>query len=55
MFQGGAYIVTLMDKFAAGNSILFAVFFEALAVSWIYGKIFLLGLLVKKIATLYKC
>ena len=37
--QGGAYIVTLMDRYAAGYSILFAVFFEALAVSWFYGKI----------------
>ena len=45
--QGGAYIVTLMDRYAAGYSILFAVFFEALEVSWFYGKIthvfFLLG------------
>ena len=37
--QGGAYIVTLMDRYAAGYSILFAVFFEALAVSWFYGNI----------------
>ncbi|KAH3883274.1 sodium-dependent dopamine transporter-like [Dreissena polymorpha] len=35
--QGGAYVVTLMDKYAAGYSILFAVFFETLAVSWAYG------------------
>lgn len=35
--QGGAYVVTLMDKYAAGYSILFAVFFETLAVSWVYG------------------
>ncbi|KAK3084699.1 hypothetical protein FSP39_017685 [Pinctada imbricata] len=35
--QGGAYVVTLMDKFAAGYSILFAVFFESLVVSWAYG------------------
>ena len=31
-------MVTLMDKYAAGYSILFAVFFETLAVSWAYGK-----------------
>lgn len=30
-------MVTLMDKYAAGYSILFAVFFETLAVSWLYG------------------
>uniref|UniRef100_T1J2S9 Transporter n=1 Tax=Strigamia maritima TaxID=126957 RepID=T1J2S9_STRMM len=36
-FQGGAYVVQLLDRYAAGYSILFAVFFEAIAVSWIYG------------------
>ena len=30
--------MTLLDKYAAGYSILFAVFFETLAVSWIYGE-----------------
>ncbi|ELT92925.1 hypothetical protein CAPTEDRAFT_144422 [Capitella teleta] len=35
--QGGAYVVTLMDKYAAGYSILLAVFFETLAISWLYG------------------
>ncbi|ESO08385.1 hypothetical protein HELRODRAFT_74696, partial [Helobdella robusta] len=35
--QGGAYVVTLLDKYAAGFSILFAVFFETLAVSYFYG------------------
>ncbi|PVD31393.1 hypothetical protein C0Q70_06805 [Pomacea canaliculata] len=35
--EGGLYVVTLMDKFAAGYSILFAVFFETLAISWAYG------------------
>lgn len=33
-------MVTLMDRYAAGYSILFAVFFEALAVSWFYGMCF---------------
>ena len=37
VLQGGAYVVTLMDRYAAGISILFAVFFETLAVSWAYG------------------
>jgi solute carrier family 6 dopamine transporter-like protein 3 len=38
VLQGGAYVVNLMDRYAAGYSILFAVFFESLAVSWFYGK-----------------
>lgn len=28
-----------MDRFAAGYSILFAVLFESIAISWIYGMI----------------
>ncbi len=35
--QGGFYFFNLLERFAAGYSILFAVFFEAIAVSWIYG------------------
>ncbi|RWS23773.1 Sodium-dependent dopamine transporter-like protein [Leptotrombidium deliense] len=35
--QGGAYVVNFLDTYAAGYSILFAVFCEAIAVSWIYG------------------
>ena len=35
--QGGVFIVQFWDRFAAGYSILFAVLFEAIAVSWIYG------------------
>ncbi|KAL5288593.1 DAT family protein [Megaselia abdita] len=35
--QGGFYFFQLLDKYAAGYSILVAVFFEAIAVSWIYG------------------
>lgn len=38
--QGGAYVVTLLDRYAAGYSILFAVFFEGVAVSWCYGITF---------------
>ncbi|KAI1304939.1 Sodium-dependent dopamine transporter [Halotydeus destructor] len=35
--QGGAYVVQLLDRYAASYSMLFAVFCEAIAVSWIYG------------------
>ncbi|CRK96201.1 CLUMA_CG009629, isoform A [Clunio marinus] len=35
--QGGFYFFQLLDKYAAGYSILIAVLFEAIAVSWIYG------------------
>ncbi|ALC41674.1 DAT [Drosophila busckii] len=35
--QGGFYFFQLLDRYAAGYSILIAVFFEAIAVSWIYG------------------
>lgn len=35
--QGGIYVLTLLDAFAAGTSILFAVLMEAVGVSWFYG------------------
>lgn len=35
--QGGMYVLTLLDTFAAGTSILFAVLMEAIGVSWFYG------------------
>jgi len=35
--QGGVYVVELLDRYAAGYSILVAVFCESIAVSWIYG------------------
>jgi hypothetical protein len=35
----GVYVFSLMVQFAAGQSILFAVFCEAMVVSWTYGKI----------------
>lgn len=33
-------MLTLLDKYAAGTSILFGVLIEAIGVSWIYGKKF---------------
>lgn len=36
--KGGFYFFQLLDRYAAGYSILVAVFFEAIAVSWIYGE-----------------
>lgn len=36
--QGGFYFFHLLDRYAAGYSMLFTVFFEAIAVSWIYGE-----------------
>ncbi|VEN58813.1 unnamed protein product [Callosobruchus maculatus] len=35
--QGGFYFFHLLDRYAAGYSMLFAVFFESITVSWIYG------------------
>lgn len=33
-------MLTLLDKYAAGTSILFGVLIEAIGVSWFYGKKF---------------
>ncbi|KAI8504364.1 Sodium-dependent noradrenaline transporter [Branchiostoma belcheri] len=35
--QGGMYMFHMLDQYAAGTSILFAVLFEAIGVSWLYG------------------
>jgi len=35
--QGGFYFFNLLDRYAAGYSMLVAVLFETIAVSWIYG------------------
>uniref|UniRef100_A0A8C9VR47 Transporter n=1 Tax=Scleropages formosus TaxID=113540 RepID=A0A8C9VR47_SCLFO len=35
--NGGIYVVTLLDTYAAGTSILFGVLIEAIGVSWFYG------------------
>uniref|UniRef100_A0A8C4PW68 Transporter n=1 Tax=Eptatretus burgeri TaxID=7764 RepID=A0A8C4PW68_EPTBU len=35
--NGGIFMVTLLDNFAAGTSIMFAVLIEAIGVAWFYG------------------
>ncbi|KAK6294346.1 sodium-dependent noradrenaline transporter [Coregonus clupeaformis] len=35
--NGGIYVLTLLDNYAAGTSILFGVLIEAIGVSWFYG------------------
>ncbi|XP_066569498.1 sodium-dependent noradrenaline transporter [Amia ocellicauda] len=35
--NGGVYVLTLLDQYAAGTSILFGVLIEAIGVSWFYG------------------
>ncbi|XP_056300742.1 sodium-dependent dopamine transporter [Pseudoliparis swirei] len=35
--NGGMYVFTLLDHFAAGTSILFGVLIEAIGISWFYG------------------
>lgn len=35
--NGGIYVFTLLDHFAAGTSILFGVLIEAIGISWFYG------------------
>lgn len=37
LIQGGFYFFHLLDRYAAGYSMLFAVLAETIAVSWIYG------------------
>ncbi|KTF91836.1 hypothetical protein cypCar_00027036, partial [Cyprinus carpio] len=36
--NGGIYVFTLLDHFAAGTSILFGVLIEAIGISWFYGE-----------------
>lgn len=54
--QGGTYLVFLFDNFAAQYAILTAVFFEAIAVSWFYGKLNIfclhIGVLLLKFLTI---
>ena len=38
-FQGGAYVVKLLEEFATGPAVLTVALIEAVAVFWFYGKI----------------
>ncbi len=37
-WQGGAYVVKLLEEFGVGRSIIAVGFLEAIAVSWFYGN-----------------
>lgn len=37
-WQGGAYVVKLLEEFGVGSSIIAVGFLEVIAVSWFYGK-----------------
>lgn len=37
-FQGGAYVVKLLEEFATGPAVLTVALIEAVAVFWFYGK-----------------
>ncbi len=37
-FQGGVYVIELLDKYATAFPLLTIAFLETIVVSWIYGK-----------------
>jgi hypothetical protein len=44
--QGGLYVFNLLETYVAGLSLLSTVFFEAVAVSWLYGLEHLINILI---------
>lgn len=39
LFQGGNYVLTLMDVYGGGIAILFIAISECIALIWLYGKL----------------
>lgn len=42
LIQGGIYMLSIMDTYSGGWSILFIAIFECISVGWVYGKDFFL-------------
>ena len=38
LFQGGMFVVELIDQFTTSFPLLVVAFFEAISISWIYGE-----------------